>query len=198
MLEVTAQSDPELDTADTVDGPHLWYTASRYLALLVAWVATSGSLFFSEVLHWIPCSLCWYQRILMYPLSVVLAVGLWRRDPKVHTYVLPFTLAGAAVALYHYMIQKSDWLAPPVCSVGVPCTVDYINWLGFITIPFLALTAFLLINILMLIAATFTGEPDIDTTVQAAPAWRLDAGRLAVVVIIVGVVLAFVAGAQFV
>jgi len=192
MPEVSAQLEPELDVENTGFARHL-HSASGYLALLVAWVATCGSLFFSEVLHWIPCSLCWYQRILMYPLSAVLAIGLWRRDRKVHTYVLPFTLAGAGVALYHYLIQKSDWLPPPVCSIGVPCNVDYINWLGFITIPFLALTAFLLINLLMLVSALYAVDPDADAAVTSpAPL-----ARVAVVGIPVGVVLAFVIAAQF-
>ncbi len=192
MPEVSAQLEPELDVENTGFAQHL-HSASGYLALLVAWVATCGSLFFSEVLHWIPCSLCWYQRILMYPLSAVLAIGLWRRDRKVHTYVLPFTLAGAGVALYHYLIQKSDWLPPPVCSIGVPCNVDYLNWLGFITIPFLALTAFLLINLLMLVSALFAVDHDADAEVSAPT----PLARVAVVGIPVGVGLAFVIAAQF-
>jgi disulfide bond formation protein DsbB len=178
---------------------HYLYNPSRYLALLVAWVATCGSLFFSEVLHWVPCSLCWYQRILMYPLSVVLAIGLWRRDRKVHTYAIPFALIGAGVSLYHYLIQKSDWLAPPVCSIGVPCSVDYLNWLGFITIPLLALTAFLLINLLMIISAIFTAETlTAEDEHTAMPRARFGAGQVAVVAIVVGVMLAFVVGAQLV
>jgi disulfide bond formation protein DsbB len=115
-------------------GPHV--------ALLAASVATAGSLFFSEVLGWVPCTLCWYQRILMYPLTIVLLVGLLRRERKLYQYVLPFTLIGASISTYHYLLQKTDWFPPPPCSAGVPCTVDYINLWGFVTIPFLALTAF--------------------------------------------------------
>lgn len=69
--------------------------SSRYIALLAAWVATCGSLFFSEVLGWLPCVLCWYQRILMYPLAIIIAIGLLRRDDRLHLYVLPFSLLGA-------------------------------------------------------------------------------------------------------
>ena len=120
---------------------------SRYGALLVAWIATCGSLFFSEVLGWAPCIMCWYQRILMYPLSLILAIGILRRDSKLHQYVLPFSLVGACVSLYHYLLIKTTWLPEPACSVSVPCNVDYINWLGFINIPLLAFTAFILISI---------------------------------------------------
>lgn len=129
---------------------------STFLALGIAWIATGGSVFLSEVLHWIPCSLCWYQRILMYPLSGILAIGIWTQDRRIYRYALPFSGVGACVSLYHYLIQKTDWLPPPVCAVGVPCTVDYINWFGIVTIPFLAFTAFVLISGLMSLTAFFT------------------------------------------
>lgn len=125
---------------------------SRYVALLVACIALGGSLFFSAVLGWLPCTLCWYQRILMYPLSVLIAVGILRRDDGLPHYVLPFTLLGAGVSLYHYLLIKTDWFPPPPCQAGVPCTVDYIDLFGFINIPFLALTAFLLITLMMAVA----------------------------------------------
>src|SRR5689334_10749569 len=67
---------------------------SRHVALLAAWIAMCGSLFFSEVLGWQPCILCWYQRILMYPLAILLALGIVRRDRGLHTYVLPFSIGG--------------------------------------------------------------------------------------------------------
>jgi len=127
-------------------------TGSRYVALLVACLALGGSLFFSAVLGWLPCTLCWYQRILMYPLSVLIAVGILRRDDGLPHYVLPFTLLGAGVSLYHYLLIKTEWFPPPPCRAGVPCTVDYIDLFGFINIPFLALTAFLLITLMMAVA----------------------------------------------
>lgn len=170
---------------------------SHYVALLVAWVATSGSLFFSEVLGWTPCLLCWYQRILMYPLSIVLAVGLLRRDTRLHWNVLPFSLFGACVSLYHYLLQKTTWLPPPACSVGVPCNLDYINWFGFITIPFLALTAFLIISLMMVTSLLTSGaseEPD-----AAAPvAPRIGYNHVAVVAIVGTVVLGFVITARLI
>ena len=137
---------------------------ARHLALLVATVATGGSLFFSEALGWIPCVLCWYQRILMYPLVVLIAVGILRRDRRLQLYVLPLSLAGIGVSLYHYLLIKTDWLPPPACAVGVPCTVDYLNLFGFINIPFMALTAFVLISGLMWLASTDGRAPEAEGT----------------------------------
>jgi disulfide bond formation protein DsbB len=125
---------------------------SRYLALLAACLATGGSLFFSEVLGWIPCTLCWYQRIAMYPLVGIIAVGLLRHDRGLPLLVLPFSLGGGSISLYHYLLIKTDWFPPPPCRAGVPCTVDYIDIFGFINIPFLALTAFLIITLMMAVA----------------------------------------------
>jgi disulfide bond formation protein DsbB len=180
--------------------------ASRHIALLAAWIALCGSLFFSEVLRWQPCLLCWYQRILMYPLAILLAIGIVRRDRGLHIYVLPFSIVGIGVALYHYLLIKTDWLPPPACAVGVPCTVDYLNWFGFINIPFLALTAFLIITCMMITFAWLQplnatdndGESSSEDQADAALPIRLDTATLAVVMIIVGVILAFMVGSTFV
>jgi disulfide bond formation protein DsbB len=180
--------------------------ASGHIALLAAWIATCGSLFFSEVLGWQPCLLCWYQRILMYPLAILLAIGIIRRDRGLHIYVLPFSIAGIGVSLYHYLLLKTDWLPPPPCTVGVPCTVDYLDWLGFINIPFLALTAFLIITCMMLIlawqqpVAATDGDTESLSNGETGIAHHvgLDTGYLAVVMIIVSVILAFMLGSTFV
>ncbi|WP_456276147.1 disulfide oxidoreductase [Bacillus sp. AK128] len=115
-------------------------------------IATMGSLFFSEVLKYIPCELCWYQRIFMYPLVLLMGTALVKKEYKsLSIYVLPFSIIGGAISLYHYSIQKIDLMADASISCGVvPCTGEYINWLGFITIPFLALTAFTAITILQI------------------------------------------------
>lgn len=122
-----------------------------YLAWVVSVVATLGSLYFSEIRGFIPCELCWYQRILMYPLSVILGIAAYHNDLRIKKYVLPFSIIGTCVSLYHYMLQKVPGfaLARP-CVQGVPCDAMYINWFGFITIPFLALVAFILITICLL------------------------------------------------
>ena len=82
-----------------------WVNRSAlYIALIVAWVAMLGSLYFSEVAGYVPCALCWHQRILMYPLAGLLALGLLRRDPHLPYLVIPFSLLGQIVATYHYLI----------------------------------------------------------------------------------------------
>lgn len=121
-----------------------------YLAWLVVLVATAGSLYFSEVAGFVPCALCWYQRILMYPQVILLGIASYRKDASVIPYLLPLNVLGMAVALFHYLEQKVPGFGvPEVCRQGVPCSVQYINWLGFITIPFLSLTAFTLVTLLL-------------------------------------------------
>lgn len=118
-----------------------------------------GSLYFSEVRGYVPCALCWYQRILMYPLTGLIAFGILRRDRHLPFLVLPFSLLGQGVSTYHYLIQKTTIFgAPTACAAGVPCTTVWINWLGFITIPFLAMIAFLIITIAML-TAYYSDQP---------------------------------------
>jgi disulfide bond formation protein DsbB len=119
-----------------------------YLALTVAWTAMVGSLYFSEIRNFDPCVLCWYQRIALYPIALLLPIGILRRDPKVHVYVLALALVCIPMSIYNYLLQKTTWFDPhAVCRHGVPCSAMYINWFGFITIPFLALIAALLITL---------------------------------------------------
>ncbi len=127
--------------------------ATRHIALLAAIVATCGSLFFSEVLFWIPCKLCWYQRILMYPLVPILLVGIARDDRGIHWYGLPLSLAGLAVSLAHYL-EVLGVIPPSACVGSVPCSIDYLTPiltgpLSFIKIPFLALVAFAIISVML-------------------------------------------------
>ena len=126
---------------------------SPYIGLAAAWIAMLGSLYFSEIMGYIPCTLCWYQRILMYPLAGIIAIGLLRRDRGLPYYVLPFSVFGVGFATYHYLIQRTSIFGgESTCKVGVPCTTMWINWFGFATIPFLALLAFVIITVVVLIA----------------------------------------------
>lgn len=119
---------------------------SLFAAWAIATVATAGSLFFSEIMRYVPCELCWYQRILMYPLVLLLGVAIVRKDYGQSRYALIFALIGACISTYHYLLQKVPGLSELGSACGiVPCNAQYINWLGFITIPFLALIAFVLI-----------------------------------------------------
>lgn len=121
-------------------------------ALLIAGISTLGSLYFSEILKFPPCVLCWYQRISMYPLVVILAVGIWKKDKNLPLFVLPLSLIGAAIALYHNLLYYKilpESSAP--CTLGISCTTKFIEWFGFVTIPFLSLSAFIAISALMLL-----------------------------------------------
>lgn len=122
----------------------------KEFALPVAWLASLaamlGSLYFSEVMKLPPCVLCWYQRIAMYPLAIILFVGLIRRDRTVVYYALPLAIIGAVIAAYHNLLyyQIIPESAAP-CSLGVSCTIKLIEWFGFVTIPLLSLVAFLIV-----------------------------------------------------
>ena len=129
-------------------------------ALVVAVLATAGSLYFSEVAHFEPCRLCWYQRIAMYPLVVLLGVASWRRDNGVRPYVVPLAIIGALIAAYHYALEWLPWLDTGACSATAPCTVVWFRELGFVSLPYLALSAFLLILALMWLAPGDERNPD--------------------------------------
>lgn len=121
-------------------------------AFLISLIATVGSLFFSEVMHFIPCSLCWYQRIFMYPLAVIFLINLLYPDDNVYKYAFPIACIGFAIAVYHNLLMFKiipESLSP--CVQGVPCSVDYLNWFGFITIPLLSFTAYLAILVLLIL-----------------------------------------------
>lgn len=120
-----------------------------YLAFGIALTATLGSLYYSDVMGFIPCKLCWYQRILMYPLVIVTLVGIFLQDEYLPNYVLPFTVAGILLSGYHYLVQVGILPEPVSCADIVPCGGRYVNYLGFITIPFMALTAFTLITVIL-------------------------------------------------
>lgn len=122
------------------------------LAWLAAIIATLGSLYFSEVMHFIPCMLCWYQRIFMYPLAIILGIAFYRNDQGIYRYVLPLSIIGMLISGYHTLLQKLPYLQQfEMCTTGVPCSKDYIKWLGFITIPLLAFIAFTIITVSLLI-----------------------------------------------
>ena len=123
-----------------------------FWAWIGALVAALGSLFFSEVMKLPPCTLCWYQRICLYPLIVLLPVGILRGDDRVHLYALPLVVIGLCIAVYHNLLYYGvipQALSP--CTAGVACNARQIDWLGFIGIPLLGLGAFvfLLVTLLM-------------------------------------------------
>jgi disulfide bond formation protein DsbB len=119
-----------------------------WLAWLVALAATVGSLIYSEVIHFEPCRLCWFQRIAMYPMAVVLLVGAIRREYQVKYYALPLAVAGLAVSVYHYLMQVFPSLEGGSCGV-VSCSARLVEIFGFISIPFMAGAGFMVITVLL-------------------------------------------------
>lgn len=122
------------------------------ILLIVAWaqalVATVGSLYFSEIMGYIPCNMCWYQRILMYPLVAVFTVALLRRDGNARAYGLPLAIGGLAAAIFHNLVYYNVVAEAQIglCMVNVPCTTRWFEWFGFISIPQLSLIAFTVIT----------------------------------------------------
>lgn len=111
-------------------------------------IAMLGSLYYSEVRGFEPCTFCWYQRILMYPIVLISGIALYQKNAKIALTTAIFSIVGGSISIYHYSLQKLTFLhdSAPACG-NVPCTGQYVNYLGFITIPFMALTAFVLILI---------------------------------------------------
>ena len=132
-----------------------------YLAWIVSLCSILGSLFFSEVMGLPPCALCWYQRIALYPLGLILAIGILHRDRRITRYSGPFAAIGCAAAIYHNLLYYhviSESLSP--CTQGVSCTTPQIEWLGFITTPLLALGDFLIIGSCLCIARSNLRDED--------------------------------------
>jgi disulfide bond formation protein DsbB len=123
-----------------------------FIAWLVASVSTLSALFLGEIMGYTPCVLCWYQRIGMFPLVLILAAGLFPFDRKVVRYALPLALAGWLLAVFHWAVASG--LVPESatpCNQGVPCSVELISWFGFLTLPLLSVLAFSTIIALLLL-----------------------------------------------
>ncbi|MBJ7961543.1 disulfide bond formation protein B [Bacillus cereus group sp. N28] len=118
-----------------------------FIAWATSFIATSGSLYFSEIMKYEPCTLCWYQRIFMYPLVIILGIAIVKKDYKINIYSLILSIIGAFISTYHYLIQKVPYLSNTSTCGRIPCTGDYLNWFNFITIPFLCLISFIIISI---------------------------------------------------
>jgi len=123
---------------------------------VIALASMLGSLYFSEIIGLEPCLLCWYQRILMYPLVPLSLVGLLSRDIAFPRYVLPLSIIGIGIAGYHYIIQQLSThqvsVIAPCTADGASCTAIYISYFGFITIPLLSFVSFVAITIFSLLS----------------------------------------------
>ena len=121
--------------------------------------ATLGSLYLSEIVHLIPCTLCWYQRIAMYPLAVILTIAAVRRDFGMRIYATVIAGIGGLIAAYHYLIQWFPDLEGTSCTTSVPCTGVWFREFGFVSIPYLALSTYALVLVLMVALRANTTEP---------------------------------------
>lgn len=136
-------------------------------AFVVSALATGGSLFFSDIAGFVPCELCWYQRICMYPLSIITLLAAIRSDYRVARYLLPLPLVGACISIYHVLVENGVVNESNSCLVSAPggCATKWINEFGYMTIPTLTLTAFVLLTELLALAlsgsdAAATLSPD--------------------------------------
>ncbi|HJP71151.1 MAG TPA: disulfide oxidoreductase [Candidatus Limnocylindria bacterium] len=134
-----------------------------WLAFVVALTATSGSLYFSEVAHFTPCALCWYQRIAMYPMVVILGIAALRDDRGVARYAVPLAAIGAFISAWHIGVERIPGLPSGACSLDVPCSLIYVEVVGFVTIPTMALAGFLSIITLLLLARSASRQPELET-----------------------------------
>ena len=115
----------------------------KQLSFALALLATSGSLYMSQILEYTPCHLCWIQRIFIYPLVVQFGIS-WLLDTDVVEYAVPLATIGGGIAGYHYIIQRMEQFQSAGCSItSVSCETEYTYYLGIVTIPFMAFTAFL-------------------------------------------------------
>jgi len=123
------------------------------IAAVLAVGATLGSLYLSEIAHLEPCRWCWFQRIAMYPLALVLVIGAFVGDRGVWRYGLPMCVAGAAMSMWHYLLQHfPDLEGATTCSITSPCAVRYAWEFGFVSIPYMAGSVFVLVGVLLNLA----------------------------------------------
>lgn len=151
-----------------VRAPFAWVRSAiwgyeLWLAFLVSAIATGGSLFFSEVAHFVPCELCWFQRICMYPLSIATLGAALFNDHRAARYLLPLPLVGAGVSIYHMLIENGVVKQAQACLLSAPggCATKWINEFGYMTIPTLTLSGFALAFAFLLLAAA--GSRGVET-----------------------------------
>lgn len=127
--------------------------------LAVAGVSTLASLYFSEIADYVPCRLCWYQRIAMYPIALIAFVALLRRDRDARFYTVPLATIGAGISVYHYLIERGVVADSESCSLfGPPCAAVWFERFGFVTLAFMALCGFVAIIVLNVVPAPRSEE----------------------------------------
>lgn len=149
-----------------------------WLAFLVSALATGGSLFLSEVANFVPCELCWFQRIFMYPLAITTLLAALFNDHRAARYLLPLPVIGAGVSIYHLLVENGVVEQTQACLVSAPggCATKWIDEFGFVTIPTLALTAFVL-TFAFLLFALFGSSENADGDSQDSTATLIADGQ---------------------
>ncbi|HEY1738292.1 MAG TPA: disulfide bond formation protein B [Acidimicrobiia bacterium] len=164
-LVITSRLRPESSAAaflDDIAANSLW------LGMVVAAVTTAGSLYYSLGAHFTPCELCWYQRICVYPLSVVLLIAALRRDFGVWRYGLPPALVGIVIAAYHTQLQAFPSQST-FCSLTNPCTIRYVWQFGFVSLPLMDLAALTFITAMLMLAREHERQLHTTITLGATP-----------------------------
>ena len=121
------------------------YNLLLFIQLLIVLAAIFGSLFFSEIMHFPPCNLCWYQRICIYPMAFILLTGIYLKSNETTAFLLPFSIVGLGISIYHNLVYYKIISIFIPCSESAPCTAQQLNWFGFITIPMLSLSTLILL-----------------------------------------------------
>lgn len=121
------------------------YNLLLIFQLLIVLAAIFGSLFFSEIMHFPPCNLCWYQRLCIYPMALILLTGIYLKSKDTIAFLLPFSISGLGISIYHNLIYYKFISVFVPCSESAPCTAQQLNWFGFITIPMLSLVTLILL-----------------------------------------------------
>ena len=149
LLSLAGVRGPLARLRRAVWGYELW------LAFVVAATATGGSLFFSEIANFVPCELCWYQRIFMYPLALITLLAALANDHRVARYLLPLPVIGAGVSVYHLLVENGVVHEAQGCQISAPggCATKWIDEFGYVTIPTLALTGFGLVFAFLVLAS---------------------------------------------
>jgi disulfide bond formation protein DsbB len=139
---------------------------NRQMYLLLAQFAVSvgsifGSLFFSEVMKYPPCNLCWYQRIFIYPVALIVVSGVFLESKDTNRFLTPFVFIGLLFAVYHNLVYYKFIQILVPCTETAPCTAQQLNFLGFITIPLMSLGAFVALAVLNVIAIKIESKKDV-------------------------------------
>lgn len=128
------------------------------LAAAVTTTCALGSLYFSEIVNYKPCIMCWYQRTMMYPLAVILIVAALTKDKRVWRYAVPLAAIGITVSTYHWFLERFPNLDAGVCSAEVPCEFVWFENFGFVTLSFMAFTGFLAVLVFTTLPNTQTEQ----------------------------------------